>query len=114
MTHVLIGGLAALALLAQAQTSRPSVFSTRPYSGLFVALPAKSLATPTVPVVVRRQTHSVAQSRAQIERGPCNMPIIVATPEIDPKIVRTIPRDRTEAKIRVIEPSPCGTKHEPR
>ena len=49
MTHVLIAGLAALALLAQAQTSRPSVFGTRPYSGLFVALPAKSLATPTVP-----------------------------------------------------------------
>ena len=58
-----------------------------------------------------QQEHRIAPAPSSApERGPCNMPIIRANPNVDPKIVMPIDRERIDAKIRAIEPAVCWEK----
>jgi hypothetical protein len=45
--------------------------------------------------------------RHQLQRGPCNMPIVPANSDVDPRMIVPIPADGVDAKIRVIEPTIC-------
>lgn len=46
-----------------------------------------------------------------VERGGCNMPIIAANADIDPRIIIPIPEEgKRSSRIRVIEPSKCWKK----
>jgi hypothetical protein len=79
------------------------IATSGPYQKLFKIEPPK----PGSPVQVM-----VIDMSPRVERGGCNMPIIVAHPEIDPKSIVTLPESaRGTAKIRAIDPPPpCGQK----
>ena len=107
MTHQLLIGLAAVALLGQAQTSEPPRSGkSRPYTVEFVR--AGKPAQPG-PVTVQTDQKPVVIERNPVLRGPCNMPIIAADARIDPRMIVPIERKNTDPKIRVIEPLACGS-----
>ena len=89
----------------------PSTAMSGPYQSLFrVELPKPS--TPTQVQVAEPTTRygRAIEMTPRFERGGCNMPIIVARPEVDPRMIVTPPESvKDAAKIRAIEPPPpCG------
>ena len=90
----------------------PSSAMSRPYQTLFRIEPPKGSGTIQVPVADSQVTHGrVIEMGPRVERGGCNMPIIVARPEVDSKILLTPPESAgNAAKIRAIEPPLCGGK----
>jgi hypothetical protein len=99
------------------QGQRTSGTVSAPYQQLFLV--------PGIPPTVKGQAKAqeealrAAQKRlvhhgrsSLFEEGPCGMPVIVARPEVDPKMIVTPPESaRGSAKIRAIEPPPpCGKK----
>jgi hypothetical protein len=87
-------------------TDRPTPEHLRhdPWSGLFVAQQAgPAVAAPTLTIGLSAQVRHRSP-----ERGPCNMPIVRANPEVDPKMVIPHRAEGVDAKIRVIEPTVCG------
>ena len=96
--------------------STPGAVST-PYRQLFLV----SAIPQTVKDQTKEQAEALRAARARMvhhsrpslfEEGPCGMPVIVARPEVDPKMIVTVPESaRGSAKIRAIEPPPpCGEK----
>ena len=105
MTQALFAGVLTLFTLAQAEPPKaPKATHSQPYDRLFV--------TPKLEVVKPRgPAHVVPERRHHVERGPCNMPVVRARPEVDPRMVRPIDRrTHSTAKIRVIEPKICWEK----
>jgi hypothetical protein len=115
MAQSAIGGLALLAILTSGQTRQSLPHSQiRPYTVETVRAGAGA------PKEARRQVTvlpdvrpPVFERQNRVERGPCNMPIIVANPDIDPRMVVPVERRNADAKIRVIEPRACGGLPQP-
>jgi hypothetical protein len=108
MTHELLTGLMTLPLLLQLQSApKPLDSSAHPYQQLFTVQPQHQRAAQNV-TIQHGRTPARAETTAQVLRGPCNMPIIVANPAVDPKMVVPIEKQGTEPKIRAIEPPVCG------
>jgi hypothetical protein len=107
MTHELLTGLIAMALLAQLQSPpKPQDALAGPYRQLFSVQPVLPAEQVTV-----RPSPRVVETTSRLERGPCNMPIIVAKPAVDPKMIVPVAKNNnTDPKIRVIEPPVCGPK----
>ena len=94
------------------QPPNPSTAMSGPYQTLFRIEPPKGSGTIQVPVADPQVTYGrVIEMGPRVERGGCNMPIIVDRPEVDSKILLTPPESaRNAAKIRAIEPPLCGGK----
>lgn len=101
MINLLVGGVAALALLVQASGGTPNVTSVSPYSRLFE--PVQAPASGRVQLLPSPRV-------AAAERGACNMPMIRADAGVDPGSIVTIERGKTDYKIRAIEPLVCWEK----
>lgn len=91
------------------QPAQPSTAMSGPYRTLFrVEVPEAS--TPIRVQPDPNKVHArVIDMTPRAERGGCNMPIIVARPEVDPGMIVTPPESaKKAAKIRAIElPPPC-------
>ena len=94
MMNLLVGGVALLSLVVQ---SHPQTEHAKRalYGKLFTLskpgiVPGAGIEPPRV-----------------LQRGPCNMPMIVGTAQADPKIVKPIEKGNTDPKIRAIEPPVC-------
>ena len=96
----------------EGQPPNPSTAMSGPYQTLFRIEPPRGSGTVQVPVAEPKTTHArVIEMGPRVERGGCNMPIIVARPEVDRKIIVTPPDSaKKAAKIRAIEPPLCGDK----
>ena len=80
-----------------------------PWSGLFVVEPLPTPEGQSVTVLpLPSPAFSALPERHQPERGPCNMPIVPANPDVDRGMIVPIPADRVDAKIRIVEPTICG------
>jgi hypothetical protein len=93
------------------QPPNPSTAMSGPYQTLFRIQPPKALGTIQVPAADPTSTHArVIDMTPRLERGGCNMPIIAARPDLDPRMIVTVPEEvREAAKIRSIAPPPpCG------
>ena len=110
MSQGTIGGLAILALLAaQARgTENVPVSQSRPHSAEIVRAAAGAPKSQQPAIVSREVKPRVIETRPRVERGPCNMPIIVADPTVDPRMILTVEQKNVDAKIRTIEPRTCG------
>jgi hypothetical protein len=109
MSQGLIGGLALMAFLAQALTAPAPLSQSRPYT--IETFRAGSGAVTTAPkrvIVTHGINAPVFPRQTRVERGPCNMPVIVANADIDPKMIVPIERKNADVKIRAVEPSACG------
>jgi hypothetical protein len=114
MTQGLIGGLALLALVAQTQTAqRATVSQIRPYSIEIVRAGAGAPKNPQPVIVSREAKPLVVERQNRVERGPCNMPIIVADPTVDPRMILTVEQKNVDPKIRTVEPRACGGVAQP-
>jgi hypothetical protein len=113
VTAVLAGVLGAHGAIASQGSN--STASTRPHehgrsdpwSGLFVVKPLPTAEGQSV-TVLPLPSQTAAPQRHQLQRGPCNMPIVPANPDVDPGMLVPIPAEGVGAKIRVIEPTVCG------
>ena len=110
MTQGLIGGLALLVLLAQAQSPQQATVSQiRPYTVETIRAGTPRAPKNQQPVIVSRDMKPlVLERRNRVERGPCNMPIIVADPTVDLKMIFPVEQRNVDAKIRTAEPAACG------
>ena len=93
------------------QPAKPSAAMSGPYQKLFRVDPPKA-SGPIQVRVAEPRLGRVIEMGPRFERGGCNMPIIVARPEVDPKMIVTPPESvKNAAKIRAIEPPlPCGMR----
>jgi hypothetical protein len=101
MTYLLAGSLAALSLLVQARGPVPR----GPYATLF-RVPVQTAEAPRFQAV----QPIPATVEKTVERGPCNMPVIVGNANVDPKMIVPVERGSIDHKIRVIEPAVCWEK----
>ena len=114
VTAVLAGLLGAHGAIASQGSN--STTSTRPHEhtrsdpwqGLFVVKPLPTTEGQSVAVLGLPSQAAALPRRHHPERGPCNMPIVPANPDVDPRMIVPIPKGRADAKIRVIEPGVCG------
>jgi hypothetical protein len=114
MAHELIAGLAVLALLSQAQSAGAPASQSRPYTIEFLTAGVGARKVPQQPSAPIQDVRPSLSARENlVERGPCNMPIVVANPAIDPKMVVPIERKHVDPKIRVVEPTACGGLQQP-
>lgn len=75
-----------------------------PYKNLFEVAPVQKAPESATPKLVLGAVKEVGG----LQRGPCNMPIIAANADVDPKIIVPIPEHaKKSAKIRAIEPPKC-------
>ena len=79
-----------------------------PWSGLFVVKPLPAADGQSVTVLPLPPQGIALPQRHQLQRGPCNMPIVPANPDVDRRMIVPIPADGAHAKIRVVEPTICG------
>ena len=107
MTNILIGGFMALSLVVQGHVRPSPDASSQPYQGPFTQAPRQGETVSPAPQLLRQVTP--APSNAP-ERGPCNMPVVRGTAEVDPRFVVPIKRENTDPKIRAIEPQICWDK----
>lgn len=93
------------------QAPNPSTAMSGPYQKLFRVKPIE-ISEPVRGVGQLEVHPRVIDVTPRVERGGCNMPIVVARPEIDQKMVITAPPSaQGAAKIRAIEPPPpCGRR----
>jgi len=116
MPALFLAGVLALAVAGQIEPG-PKVRSSptrEPFKQLFLTPPLDTI-SPDNQLLERKsgllQRHrSLAPSisdQPKLERGPCNMSMVRATPGIDAGIVAPIEQGKG-AKIRVIEPVICG------
>ena len=76
-----------------------------PFGKLFQVPPIEKAPERSTP---RKPTPGTVKQHGGVERGPCNMPIITANADVDPKILVPIPEHaKKSAKIRAIEPPKC-------
>lgn len=108
MTHELLTGLMTLPLLLQLQSPPPPAdLSARFYQHLFTIQPQQQRPAQNVTIQHGRTSRAV-ETRGKVLRGPCNMPVIVANPAVDTKIIVPIEKQNMEPKIRAIAPPVCG------
>jgi len=87
-----------------ADQSTPRHLRHDPWGGLFIPQPVgQAEAAPSLAI-----GQSAGVQQRSTERGPCNMPIVRANPDVDPKMVIPHRAEGVDAKIRVIEPTVCG------
>ena len=90
-----------------------SIAMSGPYQTLFRVEAPKIPVAQVLPVPVtdpKQMLGQVFEMAPRFQRGGCNMPVVAARPEMDPKMVIAVP-DSTMAgaKIRVVEPPvSCG------
>ena len=114
VTAALAGVLGAHgAIASQGSNSTASTRShehgrSAPWSGLFVAKPLPAADGQLVTVLPSPSQAVTLPQRHQPQRGPCNMPIVPANPDVDRRLIVPIPADGADAKIRVVEPTICG------
>ena len=114
VTAVLAGVLGAHGAIASQGSN--STASTRPHEhdridpwrGLFVVKPVPAANGQSVTVLPLPSQAAALPQRHQPRRGPCNMPIVPANPDVDRRMIVPIPGDGADAKIRVVEPTICG------
>lgn len=107
MMNVLIGGFAVLSLLVQAQSARTLAETPASAGQMVTFVPAWP---PKAQELTDRARLRLNALRPQPERGPCNMPVIRANSDIDPKMVVPIEQGKNQAKIRAVEPTICWEK----
>jgi hypothetical protein len=105
MSQGLIGGLALMALLSHALTAPPPRSQSWPYT---IETVRAGSGAPKQVIVTHGISAPVFPRQTRVERGPCNMPVIVANADIDPKMIVPIERKNADVKIRAVEPSACG------
>jgi hypothetical protein len=82
---------------------------SNPWQSLFAVKPLPTAEGQSVTVLpLPSQANPARPQRHQPQRGPCNMPIVPANPDVDPRMIVPIPADGAQAKIRVVEPTICG------
>jgi hypothetical protein len=114
VTAVLAGVLGAHGAIASQRSD--STASTRPHEhersdpwrGLFVVKPLPSPEGQSVTVLPLPSQAAALPQRHQPQRGPCNMPIVPANPDVDRRMIVPIPANGAHATIRVVEPTICG------
>jgi hypothetical protein len=113
-TAVLAGLLGAHgAIASQGSNSTASTRSHEherrdPWRGLFLVKPVPAADGRSVTVLPLPAQAAALPQRHQPRRGPCNMPIVPANPDVDRRMIVPIPTDGADAKIRVVEPTICG------
>ncbi|HJR59147.1 MAG TPA: hypothetical protein VJ813_07115 [Vicinamibacterales bacterium] len=113
MTNLVLAGALIVAALSQAQPGRKTLGIVHAHSDqdLIVVEPGNVVQVEKIPSPIQSLIPSrVAGTSQVLERGPCNMPVIRANPQVDPKIVMPIERENSDPKIRVIGPTICGQK----
>ncbi len=105
----LLGAHGAIASQGSTTATRPHEHTrSDPWSGLFEVKPLPTAEGQSVTVLPLPPQGIALPQRHQLQRGPCNMPIVPANPDVDRRMIVPIPADGAHAKIRVIEPTICG------
>ena len=87
------------------RTHTASKTAGAPYGALFQVPPIEKAPES---VTTRKPVYGTVKEVGGVHRGPCNMPIIAANADVDPKILVPIPEHaKKSAKIRAIEPPKC-------
>lgn len=109
MTNALIGGIVALSLLVQGDPAKIPSPEAAPYLKLFTVKPSSDAKVQERRIDIARKALLKLQG-GSVERGACNMPMIRGDARVDPKSIVPIERDKTDHKIRAVEPSVCWDK----
>ena len=91
------------------------LFTVKPIDVVVVqggkVLPKGATPSPTSPAIGVLEFPARQHGRKRtVERGPCNMPIIVGDATVDPGILVFPPKTHGKAAIRAIEPTKCWVK----
>jgi hypothetical protein len=112
MTIMLFTGALAFLAAVQADSNllpKPTQ-QVDPYKRLFVTRPIDEVQTGKAKTALLKHSQPIP-TQFRLERGPCNMPVVRANPDVDSRIIAPIAPGKHQAKIRVIEPTTCGEKH---
>src|SRR5688500_6193834 len=106
MNNVILGGALILTALVQTQPAKePSgIPPVPPEKGPVQVQVQGAIQAEALETLFQVKPGLVAGRQPALERGPCNMPVIQAHSNVDPKMVVPIPREK-DARIRVIEPT---------